>query len=179
MIPKLDTFTGMLPPGRWGATLAEFEKSFVSGKDPVRAKIWNDFGTALQLYKSIVPVSRAWLGGSFTTSKAQPGDIDVVFLVKSEHLVRAGRDPSNARMLEAFARSGLKSSVGLSVDSFTVSWLLDKTGGNTIATRYHQNRGYWDDFWERCRSGAKGAPAVESDAYQKRGYVEVIIDGNS
>lgn len=178
MIPKLDTFTGMLPPGRWGATLAEFESSFVSGQDPVRASIWNDFGTALQLYRSIVPVSRAWLGGSFTTSKAQPSDIDVVFMVRSEHILKAGRDPHNARMLEAFARSRLKSSTGLAVDSYTISWLLDAAGGGAVAGQYYADRGYWDDFWERCRSGVKGAPAVESDAYQQRGYVEVIVDGN-
>ena len=68
-----------------------------------------------------------------------------------------------------------KEITGLRVDSFIVPWALEDTDEMTVPG-YQKWRGYWDDWWERRRR-APGEP-LESEAYQRRGYVEVVIDGN-
>ena len=62
MIPNMRP-DGTLPPGRWGTTLPDVETTFVSGRDPVRAEIMQDFINALQLLRRVTPVSRVWIGG--------------------------------------------------------------------------------------------------------------------
>ena len=181
MIPGLNSFNGHLPPGRWPCTLTEVEETFVHGLDPVRASHWNDFTNALDLLKTAAPVSRVWLGGSFISGKEQPGDVDAVFFVRYKHVVIAQKDPEKARILDAFTLGhGFREVTGLQVDTFVITWALDPPGegGNEAVGNYYFRRGQWDDFWERCRSGAKNAPPIEPDAYQRRGYLEVKIDGN-
>lgn len=68
---------GFLPPGRWGATLDEVRDRFASVPSSRRAEVWAEFEQALALLRSAVHVSRVWLGGSFLTSKAEPGDVAI------------------------------------------------------------------------------------------------------
>lgn len=162
--------------------MAEVEQTFAQGLDPVRARHWGDFKSALDLLKTAVPVSRVWLGGSFISAKERPSDVDAIFFVRYKHVVIARRDPETAHILGTFTLGhGFKDETGLQVDAFLVAWALDPPGegGPQAVGQYFYLRGQWDDFWERCRSGAKNAPPVESDAYQRRGYLEVKIDGNA
>lgn len=178
MIPNMRP-DGTLPPGRWGTTLPDVETTFVSGRDPVRAEIMQDFINALQLLRRVTPVSRVWIGGSFTTSKTTPSDIDAVFIIRSDHIERAQTDTTSAAILQLYTGAHrLMNATGLRVDAYMLAWELDGTGQG-LAAEYLRWRGYWDDFWERSRSGPKSAAPVDSDAYQRRGYLEVIIDGNS
>lgn len=175
MIPPLND-DGFLPPGRWGAALDEVWDRFASGPTPRRAEVWAEFEQALELLRSAVHVSRVWLGGSFLTSKAEPGDVDAVFLIRADRLERAMRDDYGSKVVGLAARGHMfKEVTGLRVDSFIVPWALEDTDEVTVP-EYQQRRGYWDDWWERRRR-APGEP-LESEAYQRRGYVEVVIDGN-
>lgn len=175
MIPPLND-DGFLPPGRWGAALDEVRDRFASGPTPRRAEVWAEFEQALALLRSAVRVSRVWLGGSFLTSKAEPGDVDAVFLIRADRFQQAIRDDYGSRVVGLAASGGtFKEVTGLRVDSFIVPWALEDTDEMTVPG-YQKWRGYWDDWWERRRR-APGEP-LESEAYQRRGYVEVVIDGN-
>ena len=173
MIPTLNN-DGFLPPGRWGATLDEVRSCFAQDSSSRRAEVWAEFEAALSLLRSVVRVSRVWVGGSFISVKEEPGDVDAVFFVRADQILHAQLREDDSRILE-LAASGhrFKEVTGLRVDSFLVPWPLE---AGADVTGYQQLRGSWDDWWERRRR-QPGEP-VESEAYQRRGYVEVIIDGN-
>lgn len=173
MIPPLNN-DGHLPPGRWGTTLDEIYNRFAAGSSSRRIEVWGEFLQALALIRTVVRVSRVWVGGSFISVKGEPGDVDAVFFVRVDQILHAQLREDDSRILE-LAASGhrFKEVTGLRVDSFLVPWPLE---AGADVTGYQQLRGYWDDWWERRRIQT-GDP-VESEAYQRRGYVEVIIDGN-
>ena len=100
--------------------------------------------------------------------------MDAVFFVRADQILHARLREDDSWIL-GLAASGhhFKEVTGLRVDSFLVPWTLE---AGADATDYQLRRGYWDDWWERRRR-QPGDP-VESGAYQRRGYVEVIIDGN-
>lgn len=158
----------------------EIHADFVAGKSPRREKVWNDWQAATALLRQHVPVSAAWVGGSFLTSKAEPDDIDCVYWVDSVALQNAHLNPASAQVIQVFAgQRMLRDLVGLEVDTFVVAWSCcpDIAQAAPHTGRYWSSRGYWDDFWSRMRSGPKGAPAVRDDALPRRGYLEVIFDG--
>lgn len=80
--PDLPQFNqdDVLPPGDYAPDRTSFESRFVSpGVSPVRQTIyegWNRHRHAL-LRNSLAPSARQLLNGSFTTSKAVPGDLDL------------------------------------------------------------------------------------------------------
>ena len=132
---------GFLPPGRWGATLDEVRDRFASVPSSRRAEVWAEFEQALALPRSAVHVSRVWLGGSFLTSKAEPGDVDVVFLICADRLEQAKQSDYD-RAVVGFAASGhmFKEVTGLRVDSFIVPWALEGTRDVTVP-EYQRLRG--------------------------------------
>lgn len=73
---------GHLPPGCYPATLREYKRRFVADfpESETRNPIFSDFiGYAgfLSTYKITI---EKWMGGSFTSAKLNPGDIDMVVL---------------------------------------------------------------------------------------------------
>lgn len=178
MIPPLNG-DGLLPPGRWGASFAEVEQMFVIGKSALRQQIWVEFQNAFNLLHGVTKISRVWIGGSFTTDKPNPGDIDVVFIIRDDVLEAAHKDPSKNKMLNIFANKRVKEFLNMRVDSFILPWrLITSQEVSSDQIDYYYRRGYWDDFWERTRTPAGANLPLESAAYQRRGYVEVIVDGN-
>ena len=152
----------------------EVRSCFAQDSSSRRAEVWAEFEMALSLLRSVVRVSRVWVGGSFISVKEEPGDVDAVFFVRADQILHARLREDDSRIL-GLAASGhhFKEVTGLRVDSFLVPWTLE---AGADVTEYQRRRGYWDDWWERRRR-QPGDP-VESGAYQRRGYVEVIIDGN-
>lgn len=74
---------GLLPPGRHPATVDEVRAALVDAFEgsATRAAIfgyWLDLRAALG---ELVPVRSQWLDGSFTTSKPDPADLDLVTVV--------------------------------------------------------------------------------------------------
>lgn len=166
--------SGSLPLGRWPATLAELEAAYVAGKSAKRQQIWQDWldlTAALRDATGAVPA--AWLSGSFLTNKPEPRDLDSVYLIEWPALRTMHADPQRAAFIQAVAGSQVKDMFGLSVDSFIIEWW--PTAGpqrQPWASRYRDERGYWDDLWSRERSAD-----LRQDALPRRGYVEVILDG--
>lgn len=181
MIPPLNR-DGLLSPGRWGGSFAEVEQMFVVGQSALRRQIWVDFQNAFNLLHGVTKISRVWIGGSFTTDKPNPGDIDVVFIIRNDVLEAAHKDPMKNKMLNIFAKRKVKELLNMRVDSFILPWVLSasqEASSNQVVANYYKGRGYWDDFWERTRTPTGADLPLESDVYQRRGYVEVIVDGNN
>ena len=95
--PDLPEFTsdGVLPVGDYAPSRVAFEERFVRGR--VRATIyagWNRHRQAL-LDAGLPGSARQLLDGSFTESKAEPGDIDLVVAinVSSDEIDTFGGSP--------------------------------------------------------------------------------------
>lgn len=165
---------GRLPLGRWPATAAEIEATFVAGKGDKRQELWTqwtDLTAALQEFVAEVPA--VWLSGSFLTDKEEPRDIDCVYLLEWTQIVVAKMDPEAAQLLTALASNQVKHVFGLSVDTFILEW--SPTSGAkrpSWAKQYLEDRGYWDDLWSRERS-----TDARVEAMPRRGYLEVGLDG--
>lgn len=179
MLPSLDPIAGLLPQGRHVCTTAEVEIAFVKDVaffgSPTRADLWSEWNTALAVLQSSVTVHAAWLGGSFTTSKFDPEDIDVTFVINGEDLRQRGIN--DQRIVSLFKGGGLvKSSLGLRIDSYTIPWEPYLLGPVfPIHAEYFRARGYWDDWWQRARQAPKGSPPQPGDAVPRRGYLEVLL----
>lgn len=171
-VPAL-TPSGLIPHGRWRVAFADVEAAFVTGQAEPRPSIWAEFGTATAALRSVVHVSALWLGGSFFTSKADPGDVDCVYLVDDRSKPST---PSESALFDLFAGPGrLKAVTGLRVDSFVLPWIYRPDVGIDLASQVPLlERGYWDDFWQRRRHGPKGTLHPQ-DAIPERGYLEVIV----
>jgi hypothetical protein len=126
-------------------------------------------------------VSAAWLGGSFLSAKESPDDIDCLYVVPPKSLAAAAEGPGAKvlQLLTDHGSTGLRDTYGVRVDSYVLSWPLNpangpRTPGDVV---YSQQRGYWDDFWQRRRSGGKMSAPKPEDGLPRRGYVEVMLDG--
>jgi len=174
------------PAGRILASLPFIESEFVSdaqyAASATRKSLWGEWQAAVQLLQSVVPVAAVWLSGSFISSKTDPEDVDAVFWVRDD-LLEAARaaDARNASVIAAFSqgRGVFEHLTGLRVDTYLCAWRPNPTVAprDWRDTEYQTQRGYWDDFWLRHRSGTKTDPPVPEDALPRRGYFEVLIDG--
>ncbi|MFF2454095.1 DUF6932 family protein [Isoptericola sp. NPDC058082] len=181
MIPEFDANTGALPVGRFPATIPEIRAALVEPFPlPRREELWEEWLDATTILASHVRIACAWLGGSFLTTKPEPGDIDVVYWVEDTELQRAAADATTASALQTFTTPGWLHGVGLRVDAYVVPWVSNGTAAprGPEDMQYLRQRGYWDDLWLRLRSGAKGAPPSRLDSIPRRGYLEVNLDGH-
>jgi hypothetical protein len=189
-VPEL--IGGHLPAGRHVCSLAEFESTFVSdgqfAESTTRAALWQQFQLGLQLLSSAVTVYQLWIGGSFTSGKLNPGDVDVTFLIDGrDHFTRSTPEQ---RIIEAFiqrfrdpATGEVRRPHGLALDSFVVDWwpwepkleVDEQPWGEELWQQYLFGRGQWDDWWLRRRSGTKEDPAALEDSLPRRGFLEVML----
>lgn len=103
-LPAL-TDEGLLPTGDYAPSRAEFERAFVdAGNSSRRAEIyagWNRHRKRLQ-QDGLAPSARELLNGSFTSSRWEPGDIDIVveYPVTSTELAMITPTSPVARLLQ-------------------------------------------------------------------------------
>lgn len=182
MIPALDPATGLLPPGRHVCTEAEVEAAFVAAPEfsgsLTRSGIWDHWLQARELLQRSVLVHAAWIGGSFTTSKIDPEDIDASFVINADNYRQ--REVPDQQVVSLFnTGSHVKAVLGLRVDSYVIPWECVSqplpAGLNMVHDMYYWARGYWDDWWQRYRTGGHGSPPVPADAIPRRGYLEVLL----
>jgi len=130
-------------------------------------------------------VYQLWLAGSFTTDKLDPGDVDVTYMIDgADHY---NRSPADRRVIESFlpSRDPLTGrpgrTHGLNLDSYVIDWwpYVPDPWINVHPEEHYRaylsDRGYWDDWWLRRRSGAKGSPLTLADALPRRGFLEVQV----
>ena len=77
---KVFNENGVLPPGFFEYKLEEIEKNFVNDftESQTREKIFNGFKIWIKELLKVVTPEEIWLDGSFTTSKVNPNDIDII-----------------------------------------------------------------------------------------------------
>ncbi|GGT62733.1 hypothetical protein GCM10010243_46980 [Streptomyces matensis] len=178
-VPALVDATGTLPLGRYECTEEEIRAAFVDHPDfsssVTRINVWNDWETARELVTSTLTVHSVWIAGSFTTSKLDPGDIDIVFLVNGPEF--DALDAAQQGIIYSFANGSAGAQQhGLQVDSYVIPWYCFPSPNpyrDPAQLSYYASRGYWDDWWLRARSGPKGNPPMRQDAFPRRGYLEV------
>lgn len=172
MIPDLQDVGAtykILPHGRYLTTFDEINASFVPVGNSARETIWTEFINATEFYRETIgEIFSVWIGGSFITSKDNPSDIDVTYLIKSDvfnkaiHDIYGNKAISIMRRVDTF-RFDL-------VDSYIIE--LHQTHTQCSPQDYMQWRGYWDQFWSKTRIGDPSQPS-----FPKCGYLEVMIDG--
>ncbi|MFD9433951.1 DUF6932 family protein [Streptomyces sp. NPDC060002] len=194
MLPSFAA-NGFLPLGRYSISFDEAEAVLVSAPEfrdsATRQRLWaglhgylDRFFALEDMYQDILDgltlVHRLWLGGSFVSTKPDPGNIDVTLLIdtRAEHAVRG--KPGSKWLTKAFqCRDNMKEEFGISpvrVGYRPVSHVF-RSGLMTPEERtYFMERGVWDDWWQRCRlpDQADGSPSEQSAA-AARGYLEVRL----
>lgn len=176
MGPDFDA-AGNLPRGRWFFSLADAEARFVTASEFAgscrRSMLWANLQTAIAAIHTLkVRIPSLFLGGSFSTHKLDPDDIDVTFIVDNSVI----RNPQTWGRLEGYV-GGLEK-IGLGVQGFLLPW-----GANGAEWELNQNLGYlagrgkWDDWWQRDVPKLQRNSPVRSHSLPKRGYVEVEVDG--
>lgn len=178
MIPPFVGTSGLLPRGRFPTTEAEIQGRFVSDQafqgSQTRKQIWADFLAARAALAALMPVLAAWIGGSFTTSKVDPGDIDVVWLL--DHSKYATLDPLSQTIVTLFGLGkALHSHTGWMIDSYIYRWvpIPDFVPTDPGHVEVVAGRGYWDDFFLRQKQQPKHMPSTNADTVPRRGYLEV------
>lgn len=182
MLPELESNSGWLPIGRHTVSIQDLIDRFVLNPDysasQTRRGIWSDFMEITTRVRTIVPIVNIWIGGSFLTDKLDPCDIDVVYwfhdLALSHALIHSQED--DKRILIHFLNRKLNVP---NVHYFPSIWHLKhevSLGRHSEYDRYVTQRGHWDDFWLRRRSGPKDELPHPMDAMPRGGYIEIILD---
>jgi hypothetical protein len=80
--------------GRHTVSLSDVQRAYVTA--PVfrsserREQLWNNFLSLTAKVRNAVPVNAVMIGGSFTTWKQAPADIDAVFVIDKHRQLHAG-----------------------------------------------------------------------------------------
>lgn len=173
MMPAFDS-EGFLPPGRFPATFDEVQSSLLTTAR--RREVWEDFlDVTTVLMSTGEPVCAAWLGGSFVSAKPDPGDVDVVYLIRHDVLMSPSQE---LRTIVGDLTTQRLRQDGFDVDTYILPWVPFAGPDPSRWTReyidYQRGRGYWDDFWMRRRAAD---PRSELNTHPRRGYLEVTLDG--
>lgn len=186
MIPAFEDGASSLVVGRYPTTMEEVRERFVTdyrfAGSTTRASIWDEWEQATAVLREAVPVAQVWLAGSFTTTKLDPNDIDCLYWLNTDLVSAAMSDDAAKNVIGLFAQpNALRQQFGLRIDSYVATWrsIPDPALGDHLDWKYYRDRGHWDDWWQRQRSGPKGAPPGRADSIQRRGYLEVTLDGFS
>ncbi len=183
MIPPLDPATGALPRGRYLSTVAEIEAALVVAFEAssTRAECFQHWLQAKDMLDALATglVQAAWIGGSFTTNKQDPDDVDAVFLLDA-HVFDDLSNTSKGKIAKFNRKDWLRKKTGLRVETFIIvrrpvanPW--DRAGLDAEAQDYFSLRGRWDDWWLRVRTDQdKTTPPTLADAEPMRGYLEVV-----
>lgn len=180
MIPPLCGDTGCLPLGRYAATLEEIEMRFVRSQDfsnsATRAEVWREWNMHRQLIEAATGMTpRAWLAGSFVSSKLDPSDIDVFYGIDSTPYDRIPQedleDLENLAIRDWCVRHGMRvdSHVTRLPKSVPVKNLMPSLLSERDKIGF-QSLGIFDEIWQRCKG-----PSAPVDGERSRGYPEVIL----
>lgn len=90
-IPPLEP-TGLLPPGIHDATLDEIQGMFGSAND-TRTAIMAGLSELVVLVRAAIVIRELYIDGSFITSKAVPGDVDVVAMFQPSDFLAFATSP--------------------------------------------------------------------------------------
>lgn len=141
--------------GRHPATTLEIEADFVKAAgftaSTTRRQIWSDYLRAYNTLDQTVPVLAAWIGGSFTTDRMDPDDIDVLWIVDGRRYPTL--TPPQQAVVALFSQGNqLRQRSGARVDTYILPWEpvpIPDLHANAQHVGLAAYRGYWDDLWLR------------------------------
>lgn len=177
-LPKLDPETGLLPPGRYAASLDELHAALVkSTGSAVRHEIWEEWAQHRMVIESLTGgIARMWVGGSFVSSKPDPGDVDVTYLLRARTYDALDRE--TLADLDDLTLRGWCVEQGMRVDALLLRLperlpVSQMAPGqlNPIESESFRDIGLYDEVWQ-C---VKPASANSLPGEWRRGYVEVLL----
>jgi len=143
-----------------------------------RVNLFDELRTFTATFQDVFNIRSIWIGGSFLTEKPSPGDIDATVLVDGatiNQLIQA-KDPRVFYLDPPVLRKFLKQNA-LRIDAYFLTWNPSITGNPSSV--YYQERGYWDDWWQRQRQGRKKDNPDITWTVPRQGYLEVMVNGYS
>ncbi|MFB8403836.1 DUF6932 family protein [Streptomyces sp. NPDC055912] len=177
-LPMLNPKSGLLPPGRYGASLDDLHAELVvSTGSATRLAIWEEWARHRAVVEAIAgDITRMWVGGSFVSSKPEPSDVDVTYLLRADAYDRLDRE-ALADLDDLTLRAWCVER-GMRVDALLVrlpermpvSEMLPSLL-SPASSKSFQDLGLYDEVWQSVRDDAgNGSPAS-----LRRGYVEVLL----
>ena len=177
-MPDLDSTTGLLPPGRYAASLDELYTVLVeSTGSTTRQQIWEEWAEHRQIVEALAgEITRMWVGGSFVSSKTDPSDVDVTYLLHAEKYDRLDRetlaylDDLTLRSWCVEQRMRVDAHLLRLPEQMPVHQMLPSllTQGTSESFR---DQGLYDELWQRVRP----TPGAGVPGERRRGYVEVLL----
>lgn len=194
MLPEFNK-RGYLPPGRYQTTMdgaAELlVRSDLFAESATRTQIWTGFETYLSRFVALEDrfpelldgqklIHCIWLGGSFTSSKVDPSNMDATLFMNpaAERAIRG--NPGSKWLTTAFKSwTAMENRFGVAphrIPYRVVASIMKPDQLPLEDLEYFRDRGRWDDWWQRCRTIGKenDEPSLES-AKHVRGYLEVTL----
>jgi hypothetical protein len=179
-LPDPDPNTGLLPPGRYAADLAELYSRFVTAPrfvaSTTRELLWDQWARHRAIVEAETgEIARMWLGGSFAGGKLDPDDVDVTYLLRAAVFDRL--EAEELASLEDLTDRAWCVAHGMRIDSYVIRLPEDKPfwqlapGSFTQATNdSFRDIGLYDEIWQCVRA----SPAEPAEPL-RRGYVEVLL----
>ena len=193
MIPAVDPRTGHLPCGRYQTDFDEVHARYVTApafaSASTRLDVWHglvaylaEWDATQVMLGSNLPgplLTRVWLGGSFVSTKLDPGNADLTLVLSGEARRAATGQVGAGRIAKLTVRSNMLSRFRVSplvLQHEAVPHVFRPEALNPIEREYLTMRGSWDDWWQRARPAdeAQGAPTLHT-VESVRGYLEVTL----
>jgi predicted nucleotidyltransferase len=180
-LPEPDPDTGLLPPGRYAANLADVHSAFVTSErfidSATRARLWAEW----EQHRAIVDaetggVARIWLCGSFVSDKLDPDDVDVTYFLRADVYNRLGRDEFMSlddltdRTWCVEHRMRVHAHVVRLPDDMEFWQMVPGTFPAVINDSF-RDIGFYDELWQFTRRSSPN----DGEAVSRRGYVEVLL----
>lgn len=181
-LPEPDPDTGLLPPGRYAANLETLHAELVAAphftESTTRADLWAEW----EQHRALVDlwtskIARIWLGGSFTSRKLDPSDVDVTYLIQAAAYDRL--DEEAVGTIADLADRTWCLGHRMRVDAYVIRlpedvpvWQLNPALFSEATNGSFRDIGLYDEIWQRTRS----SPTGDGQARMlRRGYVEVLL----
>ena len=100
-LPEFDE-RGCLPYGVYDPEIDDFKNIFVN--TPRRKELFKNLQKFLKLCIDAKGIESIYIGGSFTTDKAEPGDIDLLVIFTNELLYSSDKLSESAEIITDFIR---------------------------------------------------------------------------
>jgi len=182
LLPPLDQETGWLPCGRYHSGLDELHTRFVAAEAYAagsrRKELWSQWEQHRILMDTFTGgIERAWLAGSFVTSKLEPSDIDLVYLLPAKEYDRL--EAEDFGYLDQLTDPQWCREQGMYIDAFLLRvpgesefWRLTPESLSDADRSSFLRLGIYDEIWQRARNGTQVNTHKAAD---RRGYVEVQL----
>lgn len=165
-----------LQPGRVRTTFSALRETWAFNDQRIR--LLDELIEFTGLIREILPICSVWVGGSWLSDDEIPRDIDAVLLIDSEAINRL-TDIGERRLVTTEGLHEFANAMELNVDVSVQTWKALPSVAELSDSDWQilQDRGFWDDWWQRVRSVPRGARSTRLCSLPRRGYAEVVIDG--